>query len=309
MRNSIINLILRLGNQNLTFQQKCLRLEERLNNVQRQDLTDNLVEFSVLPESFFHDSSEEKLWAKFSDMLLAKSLGFLGFETEVIIQRGDTGDVKATNQIYSIIGDAKTSRLSLSTLNAKDLKIPSLDGWRGDDYQYSLMLASFGKFLRKKSRAYSEAVNHNVTIISYVHLSFLLLHYNNEDLERLWTIGRDLSERNYNFQEARPFWNAVDTMLCEILGKDINDFIAHKQVENKKIEILGQKEIKILKRQISEEKTRFEGISKNEIIQQLSENNTKEELIELLLGSSDSEKRIERIQKSINSLEILEASE
>lgn len=302
MRKSIIDLILRLSNRDLTFQQKCLLLEQRLNNVTKQELINNLVEFSVIPESFSPDSTEEKLWAKFSDMLLAKSFNFLDFETQVILQRSNSADVTATHENYSLVADAKTSRLSVSTTNPKDLKIPAINGWRGNTHDYSILLAPFRLFFKNRSQIYSEAVFHNVTLISYIHLSFLLIHYDSSDLVSLWTVGQNLQQPAYDFQKAKPYWERVENTVCQIFSLDISEFENHKTIENSKIEAIGNTEIRKLKRKLSDDKSQYENLNKNEIITQLSEGKTEEELIMMIIGSSNSEKKIERIQKSINSL-------
>ena len=66
----------------------------------------------VIPESYSHDSSEEKLFAKYCDYLLAKALAALGMESSVSEERADAADVTASIRNYSVGGDAKAFRLS-----------------------------------------------------------------------------------------------------------------------------------------------------------------------------------------------------
>ncbi|MEO0042481.1 MAG: hypothetical protein RL329_1929 [Bacteroidota bacterium] len=104
MRNDIINLIFKIAKEKDAFNQ----LEQHLLNTSKQDLSENLIECGILPEMFEHDSSEEKLWAKFSDILLAKALTFLDIEAHVLGARGNSADVFGKNDYYTIVGDAKT---------------------------------------------------------------------------------------------------------------------------------------------------------------------------------------------------------
>jgi hypothetical protein len=81
VRKNIIELIFKIAKEKNAFD----TLENHLSTLSRQDLSENLIDCGILPEMFAHDSSEEKLWAKFSDILLAKSLNFLGIDLCCII--------------------------------------------------------------------------------------------------------------------------------------------------------------------------------------------------------------------------------
>ncbi|QPQ54473.1 HindIII family type II restriction endonuclease [Allosphingosinicella flava] len=48
-----------------------------------------------IPERYEHDSSEEKLYSKYTDVVLAKALEQLGLRTAVLVERGDSADVEA----------------------------------------------------------------------------------------------------------------------------------------------------------------------------------------------------------------------
>jgi type II restriction enzyme len=131
MRTEIIDFIFKIAKEKNAFDQ----LEEHLLTLTKERFTDNLIDCGILPEMFDHDSSEEKIWAKFSDIMLSKALNYLGIQAEVLGARGNSADVfgKATN--YTIVGDAKTFRLSRTAKNQKDFKVNALDSWRkGNNY-------------------------------------------------------------------------------------------------------------------------------------------------------------------------------
>ncbi len=124
-REQIIDFIFQIALEQNAFEV----LERKLLNWTRDDIISSLIECGVMPEMFTHDSSEEKLWAKYSDILLSLSLNNLGITSEVIRIRGDAAEVLGKNSKYSIVGDAKTFRLSRTAKNQKDFKIKALDDW------------------------------------------------------------------------------------------------------------------------------------------------------------------------------------
>lgn len=89
MRSQIIKLIFEISKKENAFN----ILEKKFYNISKEELSSNIIECGILPEVFNHDSSEEKLWAKYSDILLAKSLNFLGILAEVLRARGNSADV------------------------------------------------------------------------------------------------------------------------------------------------------------------------------------------------------------------------
>ena len=130
-RTKVIDLIFSLSKVQTGFES----LESSLSGIGKTELLTMILECGVMPEVFHHDSSEEILWAKYSDILLAKSLGFLGLESEVIRVRGNSADVRAVSPNYKIVGDTKTFRLSRTAKNQKDFKIEALNSWRrSNDY-------------------------------------------------------------------------------------------------------------------------------------------------------------------------------
>ena len=82
--------------------------------LERADIIPIVTEIGSIPEDIGHDSSEEKLYAKVSDILLVKCFQELGYKSTVNKERANCADVIAKSQYhnYSLIGDAKSFRLS-----------------------------------------------------------------------------------------------------------------------------------------------------------------------------------------------------
>ncbi len=105
-------------------------LEDKIQGISRVQLSENLLRCGIIPERYAHDSSEEKLWAKYCDILLCQTFNMLGIKSKVIRVRGDSADVLGVTSSYSIVADAKAFRLSRTAKNQKDFKIAALDDWR-----------------------------------------------------------------------------------------------------------------------------------------------------------------------------------
>jgi hypothetical protein len=77
-----------------------------------QAILDHLRLCGSIPEGYRHDSSEEKLYSKYTDALLAESYRYIGLTAAVYAERADAADVEAVAESYSLIADAKVFRMS-----------------------------------------------------------------------------------------------------------------------------------------------------------------------------------------------------
>ena len=75
-------------------------------------LIDHLRLCGTIPESYKHDTSEEKLYSKYTDCLLSLAFTSLGLKSLVLKERADAADVEAFAKDYSFVADAKAFRLS-----------------------------------------------------------------------------------------------------------------------------------------------------------------------------------------------------
>ncbi len=89
----------------------------------------------AIPEQYGHDSSEEKLYSKYTDVVLSKSYEAIGLTSLVLAERADAADVECVAEDYSFVADAKAFRLSRTAKNQKDFKVEAMNGWkRGKPY-------------------------------------------------------------------------------------------------------------------------------------------------------------------------------
>lgn len=200
----------------LTFPQRAANMAHLLDTATTADVLDHLARAHVIPECFGHDSTEEKLYAKYLDTLLGKALSLLGLGAEVITERADSADVVATSQSYRVVGDAKAFRLSRTAKNQKDFKVVALNSWR-HGAEYATLCGPLYQYPSSNSQIYEQAIQYNVTLISYTHLAFLIDSGfdNPESLKELWEVGRGLTSG----KGAIAYWRAVNSVVCRLSGK------------------------------------------------------------------------------------------
>src|SRR3989344_4521365 len=173
-RKEIVKFITRMVEDGgLTFSDYAVKLEEIVKGLSLEDIKMSLIECGVIPESFSHDSTEEKLYSKYSDMLLARTLTFMGIDSKVIKERADAADVEGRTKDYTLVADGKVFRLSRTAKNQKDFKVEALDKWRGAK-DFACLVSPLYQYPKNKSQIYRQAIGRNVTLLSYIHLYFIL---------------------------------------------------------------------------------------------------------------------------------------
>jgi type II restriction enzyme len=88
-REKVIDDIFRFSGEKSPFD----LIENKYKPITKEVISKELIQVGIMPEVFEHDSTEEKLWSKFSDIILAKSLSFLKLDSEVLRTRGNSADV------------------------------------------------------------------------------------------------------------------------------------------------------------------------------------------------------------------------
>lgn len=214
----VTNLIKELcADQGKSFTEKSKVLMQRLDTCTEAQIIEHLDYAGVIPECFDHDSTEEKLFAKYCDYLLAKSWTLLGIKSEAILERTDAADVLGKLGGYKIVGDAKAFRLSRTAKNQKDFKVEALDKWR-KGAEYACLICPLYQYPNSKSQIYLQAGTYNVTLLSYTHLAFMIRNKPRslESLQALWEVSKKIGKS----QDARAYWREIDALVLKITGCD-----------------------------------------------------------------------------------------
>ncbi len=188
----------------MNFEDASIMLENCIN----ADTTfvETLKQIGTIPEFLAHDSTEEKLFSKASDAVLSRAFREIGLKSTVLKERGDSADVLAESPVhgYTLVADAKAFRMSRTAKNQKDFKVVALSGWRKDS-EYAVLCSPYFQYPSKSSQIYSQAISHNVCLLSWEHLIFLIENGIKETADISFS----------------PLWAFCDTYSHEVLCSDM----------------------------------------------------------------------------------------
>lgn len=201
------------------FGENSERLEGELSAEIRRDgtqaLLDHLRLSGDIPESYGHDTSEEKQYSKYTDALLSETYKSIGLKSIVIKERADAADVEAFAEKYSFVADAKAFRLSRTAKNQKDFKVQAMDGWKRGK-PYAMVVCPIYQLPTKSSQIYEQASSRNVCIFTYSHLAMVVSLSKLEGVasaqELIHKIFKTIPALNPS-KNAHQYWFAVNTTM------------------------------------------------------------------------------------------------
>ncbi len=161
------------GNFNDDYERLASKLKNELQKDGINTLKDHLRLCGDIPESYKHDSSEEKLYSKYTDALLAEAYQAIGLRSIVLTERADAADVEVFAEDFSFVADAKAFRLSRTAKNQKDFKVQAMDNWKRGK-QFAMIVCPIYQLPTKASQIYQQASARNVCIFTYSHLAMLV---------------------------------------------------------------------------------------------------------------------------------------
>jgi|SRR5579872_1989172 len=148
-------------------------LESQIKNEGTVALVDHLRLCGSIPEHYGHDTSEEKLYSKYTDALLAAAYRHIGLKSVVLQERADAADVEAIGPDYSLVGDAKVFRLSRTAKNQKDFKVEAMEGWKRGK-THAMVVCPIYQLPARNSQIYQQAIARSVCIFSYSHMAVIV---------------------------------------------------------------------------------------------------------------------------------------
>ena len=169
----------------------------------------------AIPEGYGHDSTEEKLYSKYTDVVLSKSFEVLGLTSCVLKERADAADVECVSRSYSFVADAKAFRLSRTAKNQKDFKVQAMDGWKRGK-PYAMVVCPIYQLPNKTSQIYHQASTRSVCIFSYTHLLVLARYAlsvsKDKTIQLLHNIFKTVDTLNPD-KDALSYWRAINTIV------------------------------------------------------------------------------------------------
>ena len=193
------------------------KLEMETNREGIEYLINHLRLCGSIPESYPHDSSVEKFYAKYTDCLLSLAYRQMGFGSFVLKKKCDSADVEVFSDKFNFISDAKAMRMSRTAKNQKDFKVQAMDGWkRGKNY--AMVVCPIYQLPTVSSQIYEQAISSNVCIFTYSHLS-LILNYSKyesanasqELIHRIFTKIETLEPS----KNAHAYWFPINDLILK----------------------------------------------------------------------------------------------
>lgn len=205
------------------FKSNCFQIEKYVFSLSIDDVKTVIKEIGSIPEDIGHDSTEEKLYTKASDILFARALKEMNFDVKVLEERSNSADIEAKSKFhnYSLVGDAKAFRLSRTARNAKDYKVDAMSRWRGN-CKYSVLACPYYQYPNSRSQIYKEAIEGNVCLFSW-ELLFIFLELNiketeNISLEDIWNQSAIIGSRKSKDAYLDCFLREQNNNICRILN-------------------------------------------------------------------------------------------
>ena len=171
----------------------------------------------AIPECFGHDTSEEKLYSKYTDVVIHEAYTAMGFTSLVLRERANVADVECVTDNYSFVADAKAFRLSRTAKNQKDFKIQAMDTWKYGK-PYAMVVCPVYQLPSRTSQIYQQAAAMSVCIATYTHLA-VLVRYAQETtqskaLALVHEIFRTVDAMNPS-RDAANYWQTVNRPLLD----------------------------------------------------------------------------------------------
>ncbi|MDC9623851.1 HindIII family type II restriction endonuclease [Xenorhabdus sp. XENO-7] len=230
-------------------------------------LMDHLRLCTAIPESYVHDSSEEKLYSKYTDALISECFKFIGLNSIVLTERADAADVEASSKNFSFVADAKVFRLSRTAKNQKDFKVQAMDGWRHSN-DFAMVVCPIYQLPTKNSQIYQQAISRNVCIFTYTHLGVLVRYSEvrgkQKTIDLLHDIFKSVSFLNPS-KDSVQYWTMINRTILEFDNDIKNLWLDEKKATDEGIFVSKEIALKFL----SNERKRILNMTKEEAVSEL----------------------------------------
>ena len=205
---------------------------ERIEQELRQEIQDygivsllgHLRLCSAIPESYGPDTTEEKLYSKYTDAVIHEAYTAMGFTSVVLTERADVADVECVTDDYSFVADAKAFRLSRTAKNQKDFKVEAMDNWKHGK-PYAMVVCPVYQLPYRTSQIYQQAAARSVCIATYTHLAVLARYAyestRSKALGLVHEVFKTVEAMNPS-KSANSYWQTVNRTLLDfddIIGK------------------------------------------------------------------------------------------
>lgn len=221
----------------------------------------------AIPEGYGHDSSEEKLYSKYTDVVIHEAYTAMGFTSLVLRERTDVADVECVCNDYSFVADAKAFRLSRTAKNQKDFKVPAMDDWKHGK-PFAMLVCPVYQLPSRTSQIYQQAAARSVCILTFTHLAVLVRHAQRvgqpRTLSLLHDVFRTVEAMNPS-KDAAAYWQTVNRVFLDSDGSVSAIWREEKIASVESIRLAQEEALQFL----ASERERIMRLSREEAIQEV----------------------------------------
>lgn len=221
----------------------------------------------AIPERYGHDTSEEKLYSKYTDVVISEAYLSMGFRSLVLKERADIADVECMNDDYSFVADAKAFRLSRTAKNQKDFKVQAMDSWKHGK-PYAMVVCPVYQLPSRTSQIYQQAGARSVCIGTYTHLAvfsrYAEIKSNGKAMELVHEVFKTVEAMNPS-KEATTYWQIVNGRMLDFDASISNIWQEEKRASIESIHVSKKEALGF----IASERERIMGLAKEEAIEEL----------------------------------------
>ncbi len=221
----------------------------------------------AIPEGYGHDSSEEKLYSKYTDIVIHEAFTTLGCTSLVLRERADVADVECVCDSFSFVADAKAFRLSRTAKNQKDFKVQAMDNWKHGK-PFAMIVCPVYQLPSQTSQIYQQAAARSVCICTYTHLAVLVRYgeYAGQQptIELLHDMFKTVEAMNPS-KNADTYWQAINRVLLNV-GHRIGDIWREEKIASiESMQLARDEALKFL----ASERERIMRLSREEAIKEV----------------------------------------
>ncbi|WP_420629041.1 HindIII family type II restriction endonuclease [Candidatus Leptofilum sp.] len=221
----------------------------------------------AIPEGYRHDSSEEKLYSKYTDVVIHEAFKAMGFTSLVLKERADVADVECVTEKYSFVADAKAFRLSRTAKNQKDFKVQAMDNWKHGK-PFATVVCPAYQLPSRTSQIYQQAATRSVLVSTYTHLTVGIRYAELAGQERaidlLHKVFKTVETLNPS-KNAIAYWQAINTAILDF-DKILSELWREEKIAlTESIGISKQEALQFLAR----ERERIMRLSRDEAIKEV----------------------------------------
>lgn len=289
--SDFLKLLFSLTKEKKNFKLSENDIESYIQSLSKDDFIEIVKEIGTIPEVIEASSTEEKLYSKASDIVLARCFSEIGLKAKALSERGNSADIVAeSHHGYTLVADAKTFRLSRTAKNQKDFKISTLSRWRGMEHDFAVLVAPYFQYPNTSSQIYASSLSDKVCLLSWEHILFLLNQQVVEDvslsLEQIWNAPTRI-ERDSKIAYAdrmNCLFPYINKMVCDRIPISLKDFEEQLNICKLYIFERSNDEIAVLNAEIQ----KIEEYTKEQAIKELIKSRKLNEKISAILSYKSS---------------------